>query len=237
MIYILWPTVRPKVMIKRYQQWLEAAKDPDKIKIRIGVNTSDDAKILKDAGYKYILVCGNKFRGVAPTSYALSSQLQVQSKDIVILASDDFCVPNDWDKWLIEQFKNFDGCLLVDDGIQYGGCVTIPIMTYACLKRLNHIIYHPSYSHLYADAELFDNLLKLKLFKDLRKNGKSPLFEHKHYQNGKRPVDKNDKFIVKTCLHSNKSSKCFNKRMKKNVKLRLIVGDRWKEYAKAAYLI
>jgi len=233
MIYVLWPTVRPETMIKRYQQWLNAAKNPDKIEIRIGVNTSNHAKILKNAGYKYILVCGNEFKGVAPSSYALSSRLQAQPKDVVILASDDFFVPNNWDEWLRKQFKSFSGCLLVNDGIQYGGCVTIPIMAYACLKKLNHIIYYPSYKHLYSDAELYDNLLKLKLLKDLRRNEKSPLFEHKHWGHGKRRFDIEDKQINSGAHYS---EQIYNRRMKQKVETRLKIHQMWVKYSNDAYI-
>lgn len=231
MIYLLWPTVRPKVMIERHQQWLKMAKDPDSVKIRCVVNTPEQAQVLKDAGYRYVLVCGDEVQGVAPASYALSSRLKASSRDIVILASDDFWAPKDWDQWIKEKLKNYNGCLLVNDGYQFGGCVTIPIMTYGCLDRLKHIIYHPEYHHLWSDAELYDNLQKLKMLKNLRK--KSPLFEHRHWANGKRKFDSTDK-----ASHSSahKAHQAYKARMKLKLDARLKVDKKWQDYSKAAYL-
>ena len=37
MIYLLWPTVRPDMMIERCDQWLKAAKNPDNIEVRIAL--------------------------------------------------------------------------------------------------------------------------------------------------------------------------------------------------------
>lgn len=232
MIYLLWPTVRPEIMIERHKYWLSQAENPADISIKIGVNTPKQGEILKQAGYDYILVCGDAIRGVAPASYALSSRLQANSRDIVILASDDFFAPKDWDKWVKEQLDNYNGCLLVNDGYQFGGCVTIPIMTYECLKRLNHIIYHPVYQHLWSDAELYDNLKHLKMLKDLRKT--SPLFEHRHWANGKRKFDPHD---TKSHASAHSANQSYDKRMKLGLEARFKMDQKWVDYSNAAYLL
>jgi hypothetical protein len=61
-------------------------------------------------------------------------------------------------------------------------------MTYGCLKKLNMIIYHPAYNHMFSDTELYDNLKDLNLLYDDRLNDET-VFEHLHYAAGKRNAD------------------------------------------------
>lgn len=232
MIYILWPTVRPTVMIERHKHWLEQADDSKSIVTRIVVNTKEQGEVLKQNGYDYVLVVGDTIKGVSPASYALSSRLQASSRDIVILASDDFFPPKGWDKWVKEELDNYNGCLLVNDGYQFGGCVTIPIMTYECLKNLNHIIYHPVYQHLWSDAELYNNLKHLKMLKDLRKS--SPLFEHRHWANGKRKFDPHDREAHASAHAANQA---YDARNKLGFEARLKIDQKWRDYSNAAYLL
>jgi hypothetical protein len=219
------------MMMERHAQWMENAVAPTNIEIRIAVNTKEQAAVLKKNGYEYVLICGDGVRGVAPPAYALSSRLKANSRDIVVLASDDFFAPRNWDRWLRGNLGDYNGCLLVNDGYQYGGCVTIPIMTYECLKRLNHIIYHPEYLHLWSDAELFENLQQLKMLKNMRKT--SPLFEHRHWANGKRKFDPNDR---KAHDSAHTANQAYKRRMKQALAVRLKVGPKWTNYSKAAYL-
>jgi hypothetical protein len=69
--------------------------------------------------------------------------------------------------------------------------ITIPIMTYGCLKKLNMTIYHPAYNHMFSDCELYNNLKDLELLYDDRIND-TTVFEHLHYAAGKRNADQAD---------------------------------------------
>ncbi len=185
MIHLLWPTARPQQFIKTHKHWLSTAQNPNNIQTTIAVDTPEEKQQLPE----YNVIITNKQKpGVAYATYELTKNLTANPKDIIILASDDFYPPEHWDTWITEQLNNYDGCLLIKDGYQTGGCITLPIMTYNCLYKLNKIIYHPSYNHQYSDAELWVNLNEMGLIKNLR-GPEHPLFQHKHWANGLREYD------------------------------------------------
>lgn len=185
MIFLLWPTARPECFRRTHGFWLDRAVDRSLVRTVVAVDTVAERELL--VGFDVVVTYGSE-PGVAWPSYCLSSGVVGGVGDVIVLASDDFFAPVGWDVWVREQFVGFDGCLVVDDGYQYGGCVTLPIMSFGCLVRLNYVIYHPSYRHLYSDAELWDNLSELGLLRVLRGGG-YPLFEHRHWANGKRGFD------------------------------------------------
>jgi hypothetical protein len=136
--------------------------------------------------------------GVCYPSYLLSSTLEGKDDDIVVFASDDFVAPNKWDTYLIKKLKDKDGVLMVRDGYQLPDssnmqypAVTIPIMTLSALKKMNMVIYHPSYSHMYSDCELFLTTKEMNLLIDDRLTDETT-FEHHHYAAGKRMSDNCD---------------------------------------------
>jgi len=216
MIYLLWPTARPNIFKETHKFWLKKADDPKNIKTMVAVDTKGEKKQLSDYN---VIVTEKKEPGVAVATYALSKIVQAELSDIIILASDDFYPPDSWDTWVIGQFTKFKGALMIRDGYQEGGCITLPIMTYDCLLKLNRVIYHPSYRHQFSDAELWVNLRDLKLLKNLR-DKRNPLFEHKHWANGKRNHDH-----VDALCNSNggKDSNNYDKRLKMSVEERLKV--------------
>ena len=67
----------------------------------------------------------------------------------------------------------------------------IPVLTYGCLKKMNMVIYHPAYNHMYSDCELYLNLKELNLLYDDRLNDET-IFEHRHFITGKRQADQAD---------------------------------------------
>ena len=84
-----------------------------------------------------------------------------------------------------------DGYQLPDSSNMLHPAITIPIMTYGCLKKLNMIIYNPIYNHMFSDCELYINLKDLDLLFDDRLNDET-IFEHHHYAAGKRNPDQAD---------------------------------------------
>lgn len=207
MIHLLWCTIRPEQFIKTHQVWMDRIEDKNDVITYVCVNWKEHRDIISeyiDTSKNYIITIKTDKIGVCYPSYELTSRLGIdmgicKDEDIVVFASDDFVPPTNWDKYLNEKFKTIgDKTLFVRDGYQLPDssnmlhpAVTIPIMTYGCLIRLNRYIYHPSYSHMFSDCELYENLKDLDLLYDDRLND-TTVFEHLHYAAGKRNADQAD---------------------------------------------
>jgi hypothetical protein len=205
MIHILWCTLRPKQFINMHTEWINRSDNPDNIKTYVAVNWEQHANELKDYLKNDHLITLNTDKiGVCYPSYQLSSNLGIkmgdcENDDIVVFASDDFISPKGWDTYLINKLKGKeDVCLMVRDGYQLPDssnmlhpAITIPIMTYGCLRKMNGIIYHPAYNHMFSDCELYNTLKDMNMLYDDRLNDET-VFEHLHYAAGKRIADQAD---------------------------------------------
>jgi hypothetical protein len=203
-IHILWCTLRTQQFKEMHSEWIKRADNPTNIQTYVAVNWEPHALELKDYLKNNFLVTLNTNKiGVCYPSYQLSSNLGVKmgkckDSDIVIFVSDDFMAPQGWDTYLIDKLKDKgDTALMVRDGYQLPDssnmlhpAITIPIMTYGCLNKLNMTIYHPAYNHMFSDCELYNNLKDLNLLYDDRLNDET-MFEHLHYA-GKRVSDQAD---------------------------------------------
>jgi hypothetical protein len=205
MIHILWCTLRPGQFKEMHSQWISRADNPQNIQTYVAVNWEQHASELRDYLKSNFLITLNTNRiGVCYPSYQLSSNLghkmgNCQEGDIVIFASDDFLAPQGWDTYLLNKFEGKDDCgLMVRDGFQAPDssnmlhpAITIPIMTWGCLQKLNRAIYHPAYNHMFSDCELYNNLKDLGLLYDDRM-ADTTIFEHLHHASGKRKADNAD---------------------------------------------
>lgn len=205
MIHILWCTLRPAQFQHAHQEWIKRADNPENIQTYVAVNWKEHADQLREYLNKnYIITVNTNKIGVCYPSYQLSSNLGVkmgkaEDNDIVVFASDDFMAPQGWDTYLINKLNGKgDVGLMVRDGYQLPdssnmlhAAITIPIMTYGCLKKLNMTIYHPAYNHMFSDCELYNNLKDLGLLCDDRMSDDT-VFEHLHYAAGKRNADQAD---------------------------------------------
>ena len=206
MIHLLWCTIRPGLFKQMHSKWIERAKNAENIKTYVAVNWQNQADELKEYIKEETLIVVNTDKiGVCYPCYQLSSKLGIEfgncsNEDIVVFASDDFLPPQYWDIYLSEKLSGVgEKCLMVRDGYQLPDSsnmlhpvITIPIMTYGCLRRLNGIIYHPAYNHMFSDGELYLNLKEMGLLYDDRLND-TTVFEHYHYAAGKRSADQADK--------------------------------------------
>lgn len=206
MIHILWATIRPNQFIKMHQEWIRRSDNKDLIKTYVAVNLEEHKTLLSDyLKNDYIITVNTDKIGVCYPGYQLTSKLGIEmgkceTDDIVIFASDDFLAPQSWDTYLINKLKDRgDRGLFVRDGYQRPDssnmlhpAITIPILTYGALLKLNRYIYHPAYTHMFSDCELYDNLKDLDLLYDDRLNDETT-FEHLHYAAGKRNADDADK--------------------------------------------
>ena len=202
MIHILWCTLRPVQFRQAHTEWIKRADNPENIQTYVAVNWKEHADQLREYLKKNYLITVNTNKiGVCYPSYELSSKLGIKmgvanDNDIVIFASDDFMAPQGWDTYLTSKLDGKgDVGLMVRDGYQLPdssnmlhAAITIPIMTYGCLKKLNMTIYHPVYNHMFSDCELYNNLKDLGLLYDDRIND-TTIFEHLHHAAGKRNAD------------------------------------------------
>lgn len=202
MIHLLWPTIRPDVMVQTYQVWTSKSDNPGNINTYFAVNNIQDQSAIVEMfkqlnlQHRYeILISGEKSGVVHACNYLTQlPQLDGPDSDVVILASDDMYAPEGWDTWILSAIKQPNVALLINDGYIKQDNVTLPIMTMGCFKILNRIIYHPSYIHSYSDTELFHNLQEMNMLCD-RWND-SPIFEHKNWANHKRQFDSVDRAIM-----------------------------------------
>jgi hypothetical protein len=194
-IILLWATVRPEEFKVAHRHWMNTAKIRGNVITRVAVDTQEQAEQLPEFD---VMITNNKRPGVCYPCYCLSSTTTANDNDIIIFASDDFFPPDNWDIFLYNQLCNeSEKLLMVNDGLQPSNSkvVTIPILRYDALKKLNHIIYNPTYTHMWSDDELYTVANKLGLIKDIRRNNPT-IFEHRHYANGKRVQDIHDLALV-----------------------------------------
>lgn len=219
MIQILWATARPKMFVERHKTWMEKASENNYIHTLVAVNTQaekDEIEELYEQMHFRSIDCDIQIKvtgdnlGVVKPIYELTKDLSlVKDSNIVIVVCDDVDCIQDWDEYLTNELKDFDGALMIRDGYQHyeydynkvikkqqiPQVVSMPVMTFGCLKKLNKIIFHPDYLHYFADNELFLNLLEMGLLKDER-SADSVVFEHIHYCTGKRASDNLDNEII-----------------------------------------
>jgi len=230
MIHILWCTLRPEQFKSMHSHWMQRAKNPEGIITHVGVNWQKDidalSAYLKPTDRSIITETNGKI-GVCLPSYLLSSTFNYDENDIIVFASDDFLAPQNWDEYLISKLSGKQGGLFVRDGYQLPDssnmlhpAITIPIMTGGCLTALNKAIYHPAYSHMFSDCELYLNLKGLNMLIDDRLTDMTT-FEHHHYVTGKRQPDQADAAYNKNWAVD---QAMWNNRLKMSLQDRLLVN-------------
>jgi hypothetical protein len=191
-IYLISATIRPDVYKDTLKVWLSRASNESAIKIDIIADTPEDQKQIDNCK-----LYGLPAFGITKplTKLTLDLVSRVKDDDIIVVMSDDFFPPENWDTYLLGFYKNNTGALSVKvDGLNDGGrsvIVSIPIIDGYTLKKLNGYIYHPAYNHHYSDNELYDNLLFLNLL-HIDNNEDAPKFEHKHWTTSGRKRDESD---------------------------------------------
>lgn len=194
-IHLLWATVRADEFDEYFSIWLDRCVHKQNIIPYIVVDSQEDKDKIKSVDESHIIVSTPPRKGVCYPSYIASSAVTSDNpRDIVVYGSDDFTPMPNWDVALYGEFTYYDGGLLVDDKVLPvdKDIMTIPIMNYATLERLNKVIYHPVYSHCYSDNELLLNLQDLGCIRDIRASNPNVYFEHDHYVNGGREYDEHD---------------------------------------------
>jgi len=214
MIYLLCSTIRPDEFHKTHQEWMSKISNRKNVKTKVIVDTQQDLLKLEMHGYDVMLYPYENC-GITKPLYKLTSSLandKLNDDDIIIVMSDDFFPPKNWDCTLHEIFSDFTGGINVYDGQRkdiFDKIIPIPILDYRTLKALNYITYHPAYTHFHSDNELCDVLIEMNLLKIIAASPETT-FEHRHWSYGKRKIDDFDKKF-----HADKSSKTLYNNRKK----------------------
>lgn len=114
---------------------------------------------------------------------AINKAAEHATGDIIVVMSDDFDCPNQWDETLINitQDKK-DWIAKTHDGIQRW-IITLPIMDRIYYNRFGYI-YHPEFLHMFCDTQMscVADLLGKRINLDMK-------FPHNHYSVGKSERD------------------------------------------------
>ena len=140
---------------------------------------------------------------------AINKGAEHATGDILIVVSDDFDCPRNWDLKLLEVIdERHDFVLRIKDGLQ-NYLVTMPIMDRVYYERFGYI-YYPEYQHMFCDteltcvAELLGKLISCNL-----------PFPHNHYSS----TGKKDQVSMKADQTWEQGEGLFRSRVKRNFDL------------------
>lgn len=191
---------RPHKAHATYQNWLSKAVDKN---IQWILSLDNDDRFLQS--YKGQFDCEILINHNRNLVDAVNRGIPFIKGDLVVVVSDDFECPQNWDQKLtlsiprVEGFTqmNEDGsftstfehykkavAIYINDGYSFGRrLMTLPILSKPLIDKLGYI-YYPEYTGMFADNDLYEVCEKLGVLitKDF-------LFQHNHYTNGKAQND------------------------------------------------
>ena len=187
-ISILHPSKgRPFQALKTTLAWIEKASGKYPIEYIISLDDNDTftdqyLSMYEDTNVRVIITPSRSCVG------AVNEAAKAATGDILIVVSDDFECPLDWDKIVVKNMDMSTPCALhVDDGItNYARIMTIPIINRKLYEVLGYV-YHPAFVSMWADNHLYEVVSikgKIVIVEDV--------FQHNHYINGKRKKDATD---------------------------------------------
>jgi hypothetical protein len=104
-IYFLWATIRPEMMYETYKHWMNTRTTNTNVILKVAVLTNEQKTVIDN--YNIIncdvIVVDDKV-GYAHAVTKLTTQLQANDDDILLLISDDFYSPKGWDEYLLNKF-------------------------------------------------------------------------------------------------------------------------------------
>lgn len=179
--------------------WLNKCRKPKEVQYIFSLDSDDNQlPVYRSliAGIKTqlqepakILVNPNK-NLIQAIQKATQEQLRGQ---IIIVVSDDFDCPSGWDELIVSAideaamvYGHNRLALRINDGITKPSdkILTLPILTKELFDSLGYI-YHPSYTGMFADNDLYESAEKVGKVRTVS----HLLFEHKHWINSKATKD------------------------------------------------
>lgn len=181
---------RPQQAEATIKKWLGSASNKSQIEYILSVDKTDhDLQLYRTIGKRngtYVLTSKNK-----SAIEAINNAAKVSTANIIVVVSDDFNCPDNWDEKLLKEVEGKEDFFLkTKDGIQ-DFIITLPILDRKCYERFGYI-YQPDFRHLWVDTEMaaVGHMTGRTIYSDL-------FFEHCHYSVNKSKKDsinlKNDR--------------------------------------------
>lgn len=139
---------RPELAKKVYDEWMGNAGNPDGIDYILSLDHDDASQLKYQDYFSRYLSSPNK-----SAIEAINNAAKEAKGDILIVVSDDFSCPKNWDTELLKHIgERTDFVAKTQDGLQ-NWLITLPIMDREYYNRLDYI-YNPDYNHLFCDTEM-----------------------------------------------------------------------------------
>lgn len=139
---------RANIAVKVAEQWLSKAKNGNEIEYIFSIDEDDSQRELYEKHGLPVLVSPNK-----SAIEAINNGAKQSSGDLLIIVSDDFDCPHNWDVTLLGYLQGKrDFVVKTWDGLQ-PWIMTLPIMDRVYYERFGYI-YHPNYKHMFCDTEM-----------------------------------------------------------------------------------
>lgn len=193
---------RPDMAFETYLKW--ESKSQTQLEYILSVDESDPKldeyyKLFQDIN---VVIWENNNKSAIE---AINNAAKLCTGDLIVVVSDDFDCPPDWDLQLIKHLEGKSNFIVkTKDGMQ-PTIITLPIMDRVYYERFGYI-YHPGYKHMFCDtemtavAEMTGRVIKLPL-----------MFRHNHYLTG---AMKKDAVNEKNDATWNQGETLFNERKK-----------------------
>lgn len=159
--------------------WINKASGDNDIEYLLSIDKSDTSEYPDSISFKQDFVSAYVVKNNTNTSVAAINNAASRSTgDIIVVISDDFDCPKDWDRLIIAETQGkTDWILKTQDGTQ-PWIITLPIMDKTYYSRYGYI-YPPQYTHMFCDTHITH---QAEL--DARKLKSDILFKHNHYSVG-----------------------------------------------------
>lgn len=170
-----------------FSDWMMNASGEHHYEYIVSIDDTDSqAQEYRNRFDKMATVIQNQNRSLVD---AVNRGAEMSTGDCIIVVSDDFDSPKNWDRdlddFITTSIESDQYAIHVNDDYSYPKeLLTIPILSQQLFRRLGYI-YHPSYFSMYADNDIFE---ACKLIGVLHDCGHLT-FRHNHYTVNRSPND------------------------------------------------
>lgn len=196
---------RAEIAFKTYRNWIDKSSGEIEIEYLLSLDSDDNYDLYKENfGIDFHSIIAKNSNLVEASNSVADSC----TGDLIVLISDDFDCPENWDLFLCDIYlHNKDFVLKTFDGIQ-DWIVTLPIMDRIYYEKQGYI-YYSEYQHMFCDTDMTHKAHlegKLIVRNDL-------VFTHNHYSVGK---SEKDCVNTKADLTWNQGEKVYLERVRNN---------------------